>query len=131
MPVAAVSSVFQTKPIPIEPQTFTTNNSNPMFYITDITHYLDESGNFPARMPKPARELAAFLTMVIEAATSQFPEEPFVDTDLRCFIKGCHGNISTFLPLMNEVIKWECSDCDCAGTISNWQDSRWDFTGEL
>ncbi len=50
-------------------------------YITDITHFLNESGNFPPQMPKQARELASFLSMVIEAATCRFPQQKMVQTN--------------------------------------------------
>lgn len=37
-------------------------------YVTDITHYLDDSGDL-AEMPDSARQLASFLTLMIDAAT--------------------------------------------------------------
>ena len=40
-------------------------------YVTDITHYLDETGEL-AQLPGPARRLASFLTLLIEAATGSF-----------------------------------------------------------
>jgi len=100
-------------------------------YITDITHFLDESGNIPPKLPKQARELTAFISLVIEAATSHFPQETIVQTELRCFQKGCHGNITTVLHDENDVIDWQCSDCDNSGNISNWQGDRWDCRGKL
>lgn len=100
-------------------------------YITDITHFLDETGNFPPQMPKQARELAAFFSMVIEAASSRFPQQKMVQSELRCFQKGCHGNISTVLLDEDAVINWQCSDCDNSGTISNWQGGRWDCRGKI
>lgn len=38
-------------------------------YVTDITHYLDETGEL-AEMPGPARKLASLLVLLIDA-TSQ------------------------------------------------------------
>ncbi|MCD6587140.1 MAG: hypothetical protein J7K88_01175 [Candidatus Fermentibacteraceae bacterium] len=38
-------------------------------YITDITHFLNETGEMPADLPKPAASLASFLVRIIEATT--------------------------------------------------------------
>ena len=38
-------------------------------YVTDITHYLDDEGELPEEMPGPARKLASFLVLLIDAVT--------------------------------------------------------------
>ncbi len=37
--------------------------------VTDITHYLDDDGELSAEMSGPARKLASFLVLVIDAAS--------------------------------------------------------------
>jgi len=38
-------------------------------YISNILHFLDESGNIAKEMPKEGREMAGFLVLVIDSAT--------------------------------------------------------------
>ncbi len=45
-----------------------------MSYITDLRHLLNEEGAIPEEMPQPARELASFLALVVDAVTSSYPE---------------------------------------------------------
>jgi hypothetical protein len=35
-------------------------------YVTDITHFLDDAGEIVANMPAEARQLASFITLLIE-----------------------------------------------------------------
>ena len=56
-PIPTVLSEL-SRPAPIETTT----------YVTDITHYLDEASEL-AQLPRPARRLASFLTLLIEEAT--------------------------------------------------------------
>src|SRR5208337_4521639 len=65
-------------------------------YVTDITHYLDEAGEL-AQLPGPARGLASFLTLLIEAATGA-PSAGEHDSGIRCMGKACRGTIRTSLP---------------------------------
>lgn len=41
-------------------------------YITNMTHFLDESGNIPKEMPKKGRELASFLALLIDDFTKEY-----------------------------------------------------------
>jgi hypothetical protein len=92
-------------------------------YVTDITHYLDEAGEM-ATMPGPARKLASFLTLLIEAGTGT-PSAGEHDSGIRCRIKACRGNIRTLLPPGGDVISWHCPLCGHNGVIRNWQDTKW------
>jgi hypothetical protein len=56
-------------------------------YITNLTHFLDETGNIPKQMPKEARELASFFALVVDTATKKNPTT-LTSTDIRCFNKG-------------------------------------------
>jgi hypothetical protein len=92
-------------------------------YVTDITHFLDASGEL-ASMPAPARKLASFLTLVIEAATGA-PSAKDHDSRIRCRAKACNGSIRTSLPPNQDEITWHCPSCGHHGVIRNWQETKW------
>ena len=92
-------------------------------YVTDITHYLDETGEL-LTLPGPARKLASFLTLVIEAATGIASTDEH-DSGIRCRAKGCRGTIRTGLPPTRGEILWICSVCGHHGVIRNWQNTKW------
>ena len=75
----------------------------------------------PDQVPKQAREFSAFIYLVCDAATGDFPND-HVLTDIRCFKKGCHGLIQTNLDFNNDAINWECTKCQNNGTVKGWQD---------
>lgn len=41
-------------------------------YVTDIKHYLDPDGEIVSTMPAPAKKLASFLVLLIDAVTEQY-----------------------------------------------------------
>lgn len=92
-------------------------------YVTNITHYLDETGEV-APMPGPARKLVSFLTLVIEAATIA-PLSSEHDSGVRCRTKACRGTIRTVLPSVRDEISWHCRICGHNGVIRNWHSTRW------
>ncbi|MDR3636964.1 MAG: hypothetical protein P4L84_24380 [Isosphaeraceae bacterium] len=92
-------------------------------YVTDITHYLDETGEV-APMPGPARKLASFLTLLIEAATGA-PSPAGNDSGIRCRTKACRGSIRTSLPSSRNEISWHCPICGHNGVIRNWNNTKW------
>ena len=92
-------------------------------YVTDITRYLDDTGEL-AEMPSPARKLASFLVLLIDA-TSQVCPVSNHDTSIRCRTDTCTGSIRTSLASMNEEIIWRCPDCGHNGVIRNWQGTKW------
>jgi hypothetical protein len=92
-------------------------------YVTDITHYLDDSGEM-AHLPGPTRKLASFLTLLIEAATGSASEH-YHDSGIRCRTKGCRGTILTALPLNQAEIAWHCAACGHNWIIRNWQATKW------
>jgi hypothetical protein len=94
-------------------------------YISNMTHFLDETGNIPQEMPKEARELASFFALVVDQATQKNPDASF---SLHCFNKKCNGLINCELSKDSEEIIWECSKCSNSGRISFWQGTRWDNT---
>ncbi len=94
-------------------------------YISNITHFLDEQGNIPKQMPKEARELASFLALVVDFTTQNNPST-LTNAGIRCFNKGCHGQVKSALTPDNKEIHWFCPECENEGVISNWQGSKWD-----
>jgi len=92
-------------------------------FISNLTHYLDTDGNIAKEMPKSARELASFQSLVVDEATKE-PQPPTLATELRCRNKKCKGIIE--VEFDGDVIEWWCTDCNEAGRISGWQGSKWD-----
>ena len=94
-------------------------------YISNMTHFLDETGNIPKQMPKEARELASFMALVVDTTTKNIPFT-LTQTDIRCFEKGCHGLIKSEVLKANNDIHWVCSKCPNEGKISDWKLTKWD-----
>ena len=89
-------------------------------YISDFQHFLDEQGNFPKNMPKAARELANFLALLIDDASSlDYDAAPTI----RCIEKGSEGLIvPTYIDEDDEIF-WVCVKCKTKGVITNWRGS--------
>jgi len=94
-------------------------------FISNMTHFLDDTGNIPKQMPDEARELASFLALVIDSTTKN---SPFTldQTEIRCFEKGCNGFIMSEVMKENNDIHWVCSKCENEGRISGWKLTKWD-----
>ncbi len=54
-------------------------------YISDLTHFLDESGNIAKEMQKEDKELASFLALIVDAATKYSPNTKI--PGIRCAMK--------------------------------------------
>lgn len=92
-------------------------------YITNFQHFLDEQGSIPKNIPKDARELANFLALLIDdASTGDYDAEPTI----RCIKKGCDGLIVPTLIEENDDISWVCVECKTKGIISDWRGTKWD-----
>jgi hypothetical protein len=92
-------------------------------YITNFQHFLDENGNIPTDMPKEARELANFLALLVDnASTGDYDAEPTIS----CIQKGCKGLIVTALIEENDDTYWVCVHCNTKGVITDWRGTRWD-----
>jgi len=90
-------------------------------YITNIRHLLDAIERMPEEMPKEARELIGFLTLVIDTTTKNLPLT-LTQTDINCFEKGCSE-------IIKSAIHWLCPNCENEGLISGWQGTKWDNRG--
>jgi hypothetical protein len=81
-----------------------------------MTHFLDESGNIPKTIPKQAREISAFFSLVIDETMEKLPST-LTSTGIRCFRKGCFGIISSAIDLDENKLFWKCSKCKYSGTL--------------
>ena len=82
-----------------------------------MTNFLDESGSIPKHIPKQAREISAFFSLVMDETFEKLPTE-LTPTTIRCFRKGCYGIISSEIDLDKNEIYWKCSECVNSGTIT-------------
>lgn len=97
-------------------------------YVSNFQHFLDEQGNIPKEIPKDARELANFLALLIDdASTGDYDAEPTI----RCIEKGCKGLVVPTLIEENEEIYWVCVECKKKGVISDWRGTKWDNKGYI
>jgi len=55
-------------------------------YISNMQHFLDETGNIPKQMPKEGKEMASFLALVVDSTTKSL-STTLTTTDIRCFNK--------------------------------------------
>ena len=90
-------------------------------YITDLTHFLDNSGAIDP-VKGPARAMAQFHVDMV-AHASDATENPLPAP--RCFkckkgeVEGDRAD--------DGAIMWVCPLCLTEGRISNWQGSLWDL----
>jgi len=79
----------------------------------------DAEDDIPKIVPKEAREISAFFSLVIDETMDKLPT-PLTSTGIRCFRKRCTGIISSEVDLDNNEIHWKCSKCRYQGTITGW-----------
>ncbi len=94
-----------------------------------MSHFLDGTGEIPKHIPKPAREMASFMALVIDATTKN-PSLVCL-TDIRCFQKKCQGSIVSDILGSTHEVHWKCTECDNEGYIDDWQGTRWDNSGGI
>lgn len=68
-------------------------------------------------IPKQAREISAFFSLVIDETMEKLPTS-LTSTGIRCFRKKCTGIISSEIDFEKNEIYWECSKCRNSGTIT-------------
>ena len=99
-----------------------------MTWVTDLSHFVDETGNLPTNIPGPARRLAEYLASIVVAATSAADNQgqaQRVKCRRRPGREACPGVIEYRL-WADERITWKCLSCGDNGVISNWQSTAWD-----
>jgi predicted short-subunit dehydrogenase-like oxidoreductase (DUF2520 family) len=92
-------------------------------YVTNFKHLLNNAGKIPKDMPVEARELANFLALIVDDATSSSEMEG--QTGVKCNLKACSGVIVFSDDLQGKIL-WYCNTCPNEGIISNWQNTHWD-----
>lgn len=93
-------------------------------YVTDLRHFLDESGEIVMKMPEEARQMASFLALVVDEASHNLSPEA-EELGIRCRSTGCTGQILAFADADEEII-WFCPNCGHNGVIRNWRRTKWD-----
>jgi hypothetical protein len=97
-------------------------------WVTDLTHFIDETGGLHHLLTVPGRNLALHMTAIVAAATSQLGGGSA--HEVRCRRRPnrrpCSGTIQHRL-WADERITWECPICGDNGVISNWQSTPWDM----
>jgi hypothetical protein len=88
-------------------------------YISDMQNSQENTGSNPKKVPKEAREISAFFSLVIDETIKTLPTT-LTSTGIRCFRKRCTGVISTEVLFENNEIHWKCSKCRNNGTITGW-----------
>ena len=92
--------------------------------VTDITHYLNDSGELAAELPPEVRKIACFTTLLLDEATQVFPADDY-DSRIRCHTNSCTGSIRVTLLSRVEGLLWQCPECGLNGVISHWQGTKW------
>ncbi len=71
-----------------------------MAYITNLTHFLDDTGNIPGSMPKEARNLASFLALVVDEVNRYFPRtDKGIETSINGFKPTCTATVIAALDM--------------------------------
>jgi hypothetical protein len=94
--------------------------------VTDLHHLLD----LPPDTPGPARRLAEHLSNIVRAATAGDAGaawESALPCRRRPANRACPGRMILLRTEPGAPIRWQCSVCDDAGVISNWEDSAFDL----
>lgn len=68
-------------------------------------------------IPKQAREVSAFFSLVIDETMEQLPST-YASTGIRCFRRKCTGIISSEFDIEKNEIHWKCSKCSNSGTLT-------------
>lgn len=82
-----------------------------MSWVTDLSHFIDETGNLPIGLPTPVRRLAEQLTAIVAAATAG----------------GANEQATRRIKCRRRPGRQACSGViEYRGVISNWQLTTWD-----
>jgi hypothetical protein len=94
--------------------------------VTDLHHFLD----LPEGAPGPARRLAERLGSIVQAATAGDAGTSWISAlpcPRRPRNRPCPGRMIVYRPEPPAPIRWQCSLCDDAGVISNWEGTPYDL----
>ncbi|MGQ3891563.1 hypothetical protein [Legionella sp. CNM-4043-24] len=97
-------------------------------YISNFKILFDEHGNILPNLPRQVRQLTEQLLPLV-ANVSKTPDQGPKDVIVcwkKVARKRCAGKIAASIELSNLDIVWHCLVCGDHGSISNWQNTRWD-----
>ena len=84
---------------------------------TSKNHHINPTErDIPKPIPKEAREISAFFSLLVEETMETMPST-LTPTWVRCFRKGCTGTISSAVDLDDNKLYRECSKCKYGGTL--------------
>jgi hypothetical protein len=100
-------------------------------WITDLRHYLTDTGAMAADLPPRARILAEYFASIVVDATSNIDEPPSVRCRRRPGHRRCSGIIFSIPSIaeddeQHDPIHWHCPVCHDNGVITGWQNTLWD-----
>lgn len=99
-------------------------------WVTDITHFLDENGEFKSESVQERRfgEYLAAIIVMASYPEPEYPPEFRVDCRNRPEHKPCHGELAGFVDPETDDIVWTCPACEENGIIKNWRGTIWDMS---
>ena len=94
-------------------------------WIIDLRHYLTPDGAIADFAGRARAEF--FASIVVDATTANTDDALSVQCRRRPRHQRCAGIIVSYLCAdKDESIRWYCPVCDDDGSISGWQNTRWD-----
>ena len=84
-----------------------------------MQHSSDTENDPLKPIPKQAREISAFFSLLAEETMKTIPSE-LTPTWIRCFRKGCSGTISSSVDLDRSELQWKCSEFRYGGTLTGF-----------
>lgn len=100
----------------------------PDTWFTDITHFLDESGELITEPLAAAKMAEYFAAIIVMASEIEYPPEHQVYCRRKPKRKPCLEKISGYISPETDEIVWKCPKCEDWGAISNWQGTIWDMS---
>jgi hypothetical protein len=97
-------------------------------WITDIRHFLNEKGELPFDIPRPALNLATHLMKIIESTTNRRQLYEESQTIVPCRRRPNHVKCDGYIISSvqeDSRIRWFCPSCGDSGYISGWQFIAW------
>lgn len=98
-------------------------------YVSNLLHFLDQSGNIQKDVPENIFQMAQSLVAFVNYATD-FDER--IQILPSCFVtiknQRCNDRVMPMLSLDDHNIYWSCESCGSDGVITNWQGTFWDLS---
>lgn len=99
-------------------------------WVTDLGHFLDDTGSIPEDLPGPARKIAEHTAAIVEAATSRAAGDWWEAAALACRRRpgrrACARVIRVRRSEVPPEIEWCCPRCDDNGVIRGFEGTVWD-----